>query len=65
MDNIDRITELEQGLFELRLKTITGKPIRPSALKCTECANAIPARRRHAELGRQEVGPCGHLRESL
>ncbi|THD53498.1 TraR/DksA family transcriptional regulator [Enterobacteriaceae bacterium ML5] len=63
MDNIDRITELEQGLFELRLKTITGKPIRPSALKCTECGNAIPARRRQTLPGVQLCVGCQEVAE--
>jgi len=58
MDNIDCTTDLEQGLFELRLKAVTCKLLRPSALFCTECGNAIPARRRKTLPGVQLCVGC-------
>lgn len=63
MDNIDRITELEQGLFDLRLKVITGKCPRPSAPFCTECGNAIPVRRRQTLPGVQLCVGCQEVAE--
>lgn len=63
MDNIDHITELEQGLLELRLKAVTCKPVRPSARVCTECGNAIPARRRETLPGVQLCVGCQEVAE--
>lgn len=63
MDNIDRITELELGLFELRLKAVTCKPLRQSALHCTECGNDIPDRRRKTLPGVQLCVGCQEVTE--
>lgn len=63
MDNIDRITELEQGLFDLRLKVITVKCQRPSAPFCAECGNAIPVRRRQTLPGVQLCVGCQEVAE--
>lgn len=63
MDNIDHITDLEQGLLELRLKAVTCKPLRPSAPFCTECGNAIPARRRQTLSGVQLCVGCQKVEE--
>ncbi|PKE28125.1 conjugal transfer protein TraR [Rahnella sp. AA] len=63
MDNIDRITELELGLFELRLKAVTCKPLRQSALYCTECGNDIPDRRRKTLPGVQLCVGCKEVTE--
>jgi len=63
MDNIDHITELEQGLLELRLKAVICKPQRPSALACTECGNIIPDLRRKTLPGVQLCVGCQEVEE--
>lgn len=63
MDIIDGITELEQGLLELRLKAVTCKLARSSALVCTECGNLIPERRRKTLPGVQFCVACQEVEE--
>ncbi|QLK63898.1 TraR/DksA family transcriptional regulator (plasmid) [Enterobacteriaceae bacterium Kacie_13] len=63
MDIIDNITELELGVLELRLRAVTCKPQRPSALACMECGNVLPERRRKTLPGVQLCVGCQEVAE--
>lgn len=63
MDNLDHITDLEQGLLELRLKAVTQKTHRPSARTCVGCDNVIPEERRSALPGVQLCVGCKEVEE--
>lgn len=63
MDSIDHITDLEQGLLDLRLKVITCRVARPSASFCSECGNPLPALRRKTLPGVQLCVGCQEVSE--